>query len=74
MRVENPNIKESLLKPTTPETIGSKIKSCTILGVGRRTMASEYLTINGLQVWFNANIIANFCEHESVCSIENFTL
>ena len=63
MRVENPNIKESSLKPTTPETIGSNIKSCTILGVRRRT--SEYLTINGLKVWLNANTVANFCEQVS---------
>ena len=63
MRVENPNIKESSLKPTTPETIGSDIKFCTILGVGRRT--SKYLNINGLKVWLNANIIANICEQVS---------
>ena len=63
MRVENPKIEESLLKPTTPETIGSNIKFCTILGVGRRT--SKYLNINGLKVWLDANIIANFYEQVS---------
>ena len=59
MWIENTDIKEGTFETTTPESISSYIKPCTILSVGGGT--SEHLTINGLEVWLNAYIITNFC-------------
>lgn len=58
MWIKNSNIKIRALESTSPETIGSYVKPCTFLSVGRGT--GEHLTINRLEMWLYAHIITHF--------------
>ena len=58
MRVKNPYIKESALKPSTPEAVCSNVKPSTILSVRG---SSECPTTGRLKRWLDTNVIADFC-------------
>ena len=58
MRVEDTNIKKTLFRSSTPESIGSDVKSGSVSGVSRP--ACEHFSCQSLKDWLDTNVIADF--------------
>ena len=54
MWIENSHIKVRALKPSAPEPICCNVQPCAILNIAR-----ELFTIDGLEIWLNADVIAD---------------
>ena len=62
MRIKDPHIKDGTFKSTASKTISNSLACST----------SEHLTIDGLKIWLDANIIIDICEIS--CEVPNLIM